>query len=170
MGKNKKRQKGENFNDYIKRLEEEKNIREKDIDNYIAELNENERNSEKFLALNFYLITTNDRFNFNYLKKCKDQEFKSEFLRRLCDQLYNITSKKVKELNDVIFCDKIKYASFVKFYSHPSQELNDEALLISIKLGGSQQQRMICWKKNPSDNMLYVLGFQFSFNDPLYNH
>ncbi len=166
-----KRRGGESFNDFLKRIEAEKQIKGKDIEADIKEqISDRVKNQEKFLALNFYLITTNDDFNFNYLRDCKDKDFKSDFLRRLCESLYEITKHKVKELMGGIFNDKFTYKSYYKFYKHPSQDLNDEVELISIKLGGEKEQRMVCWKKNPNDNVLYVLGFQFTFDKPIYKH
>lgn len=128
------------------------------------------RVAEKFLCLNFGLITTKVEYNFEYIQNNRQNKENLDFYRRFCKVISDISTKKVKDLCDRPFNDKFTYKSYVKFYSHPSQELTDETELISIKLGGNKNQRMICWHKDPNENVLYVLGFQFTFNKSLYSH
>ena len=170
MAKKPKRQSGQSFKDYLNILEKNKNIGEDDV-NLQKDIEDVKlkaaMNSEKLLALNFALMTTKEEFNFQYLKT-QDKGYKSEFLGRFVKALEIITSKRVRELREPPFTDKFTYNSYEPFYSHPEQELQNETELISIEVGGKVHERMICWKKNISDNILYVLGFQFTFSNPIY--
>lgn len=167
-----KRRKGEIYNDYLTRLKETNKSEISIVDLVNDKSRLRKIVGETYLSLNFSIMTDNSNYNFEALNTINDNKEKADFLMKLCHIIKAISQCKVKELGSGIFYDKIKLSSYADkaFYSNSRQELIPETETISINIGGQKGYRMICWKKNMDDSILYVLGFQFNFNKSPYKH
>lgn len=142
---------------------------------YEQEISKQKENLDSKLCFSFSLMTEKEEYNLNYIIGNKELKQNNDFFRRFYKALIEISNKRVRDVGQPPLNDRFQYREYVKetkkeFYKNINQELPLEAELISVKLGGPKNERMICWRKNVNDNILYVLGFQFSFNNQLYKH
>lgn len=140
---------------------------------YSKQKESDEIRNQKYLALNFKYLTQNDKFNFSYFKK--DKSKLKEFINNLETVVIRVTTKQVKDLYNFPFKDKIRFNKlFAGVYKNNELILEGTEELISVEASSKHDPfRMILYHRPNSvqdENILYVLLFQFNFNEPAYKH
>ena len=186
--KQKHNKQGSGLNAEIKRLAQEKAMeaeRERDVQKTLSNISVGEKpvltdeiylsiqkqlseTGERQLGLNFMYITENSDYNLSYFRTNKTVF--DVFVTRLDAVFKAITSHKVKDIvGNPIFNDKFQYSTLYKGTHKTSGKIfNEDQLIISASMGGKKNERIILCQENPTENILYVLGFDFNHN--MYKH